>query len=261
MIHKTAIISANCQIHDDAIIGPYCIVDDNVSIDKGTELISNVHVSGNTKIGKNNKFFPFSSIGMIPQDKKFEGEDSQLIIGNDNIFREHVTINPGTRNGGMKTLIQNKCLFMVGSHVAHDCQISSNVILVNNATLGGHVNIEEGAIIGGNSAVHQFVNIGQFAMIGGMSGVGSNIIPYALYIGIRTNLRGLNLIGLKRQKISSIQINKINNIFKKIFSSNYTILENIENLKKEERNIDQIKEIINFITSNYKRGICKYIDD
>ena len=150
---------------------------------------------------------------------------------------------------------------MVGSHVAHDCQISSNVILVNNATLGGHVNIEEGAIIGGNSAVHQFVNIGQFAMIGGMSGVESNIIPYALYIGIRSNLRGLNLIGLKRQKISSTQINKINNIFKKIFSSNYTILENIENLKKEEKNVDQIKKIINFITSNYKRGICKYIDD
>jgi len=261
MIHKTAIISSSSQIHDNAIIGPYCIVDDNVSIDEGTELISNVHVSGNTKIGKNNKFFPFSSIGMIPQDKKFEGEDSQLIIGNDNVIREHVTINPGTRKGGMKTLIKNKCLFMVGSHVAHDCQISSNVILVNNATLGGHVNIEKGAIIGGNSAVHQFVNIGQFAMIGGMSGVGENIIPYALYIGIRSNLRGLNLIGLKRQKISSIQINKINNIFKKIFSSNYTILENIENLKKEERNIDQIKEIINFITSNYKRGICKYIDD
>ena len=261
MIHKTAIISASCQIHDDVIIGPYCIVDGNVSIDEGTELISNVHVSGNTKIGKNNIFFPFSSIGMIPQDKKFAGEDSQLIIGNDNIIREHVTINPGTRKGGMKTLIKNKCLFMVGSHIAHDCQISSNVILVNNATLGGHVNIEEGAIIGGNSGVHQFVNIGKFAMIGGMSGVGENIIPYALYMGVRSNLRGLNLIGLKRKKISSIQINMIKKIFKKIFNSNFTILENIKNLNKEERNIDQIKEIINFITSNYKRGICKYIDD
>ena len=261
MIHKTAIVSSNCQIHEDAIIGPYCIVDENVSIGEGTELISNVHISGNTKIGKNNKFFPFSSIGMIPQDKKFTGEDSQLIIGNDNVIREHVTINPGTRKGGMKTLIKNKCLFMVGSHIAHDCQISSNVILVNNATLGGHVNIGEGAIIGGNSAVHQFVNIGKFAMIGGMSGVGENIIPYALYIGIRSNLRGLNLIGLKRKKISSIQINMIKKIFKKIFNSNFTILENIKNLNKEERNIDQIKEIINFITSNYKRGICKYIDD
>jgi len=260
MIHKTAIISANCQIHDDAIIGPYCIVDGNVSIEEGTELISNVHISGNTKIGKNNIFFPFSSIGMIPQDKKFAGESSQLIIGNDNIIREHVTINPGTKNGGMRTLIQNKCLIMVGSHVAHDCQISSNVILVNNATLGGHVNIEEGAIIGGNSAVHQFVNIGKFAMIGGMSGVESNIIPYALYTGIRSNLRGLNLIGLKRKKISSIKINMINNIFKKIFNSNFTILENIEKLNNEERNLEQIQEIINFINSNHKRGICKYID-
>jgi len=261
MIHKTAIVSSNCQIHDDAIIGPYCIVDENVSIDEGSELISNVHVSGNTNIGKNNIFFPFSSIGMIPQDKKFAGENSQLIIGNNNVVREHVTINPGTTNGGMKTLIQDKCLFMVGSHVAHDCQISSNVVLVNNATLGGHVKIEEGAIIGGNSAIHQFVNIGRFAMIGGMSGVGSNIVPYALYTGIRSNLRGLNLIGLKRKKISSVQISKIKNIFKKIFSSNFTILENIENLKEEEKNIDQIKEIISFINSNYKRGICKYIDD
>ena len=261
MIHKTAIISENCKIHDDAIIGPYCIVDENVSIGEGTELISNIHVSGNTKIGKNNKFFPFSSIGMIPQDKKFSGENSQLIIGNENIFREHVTINPGTKNGGMKTLIENKCLFMVGSHVAHDCKIASDVILVNNATLGGHVNIAEGAIIGGNSAVHQFVNIGKFAMIGGMSGVGSNIIPYALYTGIRSNLRGLNLIGLKRKNISSNKINKINKIFKKIFNSKFTILENIEKLKKEERSLDQIKEIINFISSNYKRGICKYIDD
>jgi len=261
MIHKTAIISTNCQIHDNAIIGPYCIVDGNVSIDEGTELISNIHISGNTQIGKNNKFFPFSSIGMIPQDKKFTGENSQLIIGNDNVFREHVTINPGTKNGGMKTLIENKCLFMVGSHVAHDCQISSNVILVNNATIGGHVNIAEGSIIGGNSAVHQFVHIGKYAMIGGMSGVESNIIPYSLYIGIRSNLRGLNLIGLKRQNISSIKINKIKKIFKKIFNSNFTILENIDKLKNEERNVNQIKEIINFINSNYKRGICKYIDD
>ena len=260
MIHKTAIISSSCQIHDDVIIGPYCIVDENVSIGEGTELISHVHITGRTKIGKNNIFYPFSSIGTIPQDLKYSGEPSELIIGDNNVFREGVTVNPGTKGGGMITRIENNCLFMVGCHIAHDCQISSNVILVNNATLGGHVNIEEGAIIGGNSAVHQFVNIGKFAMIGGMSGVGENIIPYALYTGVRSNLRGLNLIGLKRKKISSIQINMIKRIFKKIFNSNFTILENIKNLNKEERNIDQIKEIINFITSNYKRGICKYID-
>ena len=256
MIHKTAIISANCQIQDDVIIVPYCKVDENVSIGEGTELISNVRISGNTKIGKNNKFFPFSSIGMIPQDKKFTGEDSQLIIGNDNVIREHVTINPGTRNGGMKTLIKNKCLFMVGSHIAHDCQISSNVILVNNATLGGHVNIEEGAIIGGNSGVHQFVNIGKFAMIGGMSGVGENIIPYALYIGVRSNLRGLNLIGLKRKKVESKVIHKIQNSFKNIFNKQNTIMKNIEKLSDEEKSIVEVNEIIEFVAENLKRGIC-----
>ena len=256
MIHKTAIISAGCQIHDDAIIGPYCIVDENVSIGEGTELISNVHISGNTKIGKNNKFFPFSSIGMIPQDKKFTGEDSQLIIGNDNVIREHVTINPGTRKGGMKTLIKNKCLFMVGSHIAHDCQISSNVIMSNNATLAGHVKIYENVIIGGLCGIHQFVSLGKYSMIGGMSGVGLDIIPYGLYTGIRGKLRGLNLIGLKRKGVEKKTIKKIQENFNKIFDNTNPILTNIENLNEEEKSIVEIEEIIEFIQIHIERGIC-----
>ena len=132
-IHKTAIVSKKAKLSEDVVIGPYCIIDDNVEINKGTELISHVHISGKTIIGKENKFFPFSSIGQIPQDKKFQGENSKLIIGNNNIIREHVTISPGTKEGGMKTIIKNNCLIMVGSHIAHDCIISSNVILVNNA--------------------------------------------------------------------------------------------------------------------------------
>ncbi len=261
MFHNTSIISKKAKIHNGVIIGPNCIIDDNVEIFEGTRLISNIHISGNTMIGKNNIFFPFSSIGHIPQDKKYKGEDSKLIIGDNNIIREQVTISPGTLDGGMKTIIKNNCLFMVGAHIAHDCYISSNVILVNNATLGGHVKIDENAIIGGNSAVHQFVNIGKYAMIGGMSGVENNIIPYGLYIGIRSNLRGLNLIGLKRKGLSKENINKINNIFKKLFDQNKDIANNILRLSKDDKNITEVSEIIEFINLNLKRGIARYSNE
>ena len=258
MIHPTSIVSKNAEIDKEVSIGPYCVIEGNVKIKKDTELVSHVNISGNTHIGQNNKFFPFSSIGQVPQDKKFKGEDSKLIIGNDNIIREHVTINPGTKDGGMITKIANNCLIMIGSHIAHDCMISSNVVLVNNSTLGGHVKIDENAIIGGNSAVHQFVNIGKYAMIGGMSGVESNIIPYGLYFGIRSNLRGINLIGLKRKGLNHNLINKINHIFKKIFNKDKSIEHNIKNLEDEEIKITEIKDIITFIESNLKRGIVSY---
>ena len=261
MIHQTAIISTKAKIPENAKIGPYCIIDDGVSIGEGCELISHVYLSGNTKIGKNNKFFPFSSVGTIPQDLKYSGEDSKLVIGENNTFRENVTINPGTKNGGMTTKIEDNCLFMVGSHVAHDCQISSNVILANNATLAGHVVIDNNVIIGGLSAVHQFVHIGKYAMIGGMSGVESNIIPYGLYLGIRDNLRGLNLIGLKRKKVDIKTIHKIKGIFSKIFCEPDSLEKNIENLNQEEKSILEVVEILDFISLNLKRGICRYVND
>ena len=255
---NNSIISPKSKIASNVKIGPFCIIDDNVEIGEGCELISHTHISGNTFIGKNNKFFPFSSIGSIPQDLKYSGENSKLIIGDNNIFRENVTINPGTKNGGMVTKIMNNCLFMVGTHVAHDCEISSNVIMANNATLAGHVKLGENCIIGGLAAIHQFVSIGKYAMIGGMSGVESNIIPYGLYLGIRDNLRGLNLIGLKRKNIDSKKINNIHQIFKKIFDNSNPIEININNLSEEQKSITEIKEIIDFILLNLKRGICRY---
>ena len=261
MIHNSSLISPKAKISSKVKIGPFCIIDKDVKIDEGCELISHVHINGNTKIGKNNKFFPFSSIGTIPQDLKYFGEKSKLIIGNNNVFRESVTINPGTKKGGMVTNIDDNCLFMVGTHVAHDCKISSNVIMANNATLAGHVSIGNNAIIGGLSGVHQFVSIGKYAMIGGMSGIESNVIPYGLYIGIRGNLRGLNIIGLKRKNIESKTINNIQKIFKKIFNKNNSIDRNISDLTVEEKSILEVKEIIDFINCNLKRGICKYIND
>ena len=257
MFHPTSVISPKAKISSNVKIGPFCIVDEDVIIEKDCELISHVHITGKTKIGENNIFFPFSSIGTIPQDLKYSGELSELQIGNNNTFREGVTINPGTKNGGMITRIENNCLFMVGAHVAHDCHIYSNVILANNATLAGHVTIHNNAILGGLSAVHQFVSIGKYAMIGGMSGVGLNIIPYGLYIGVRTNLRGLNLIGLKRKKIKGKVIHKIQNSYNKIFNKINPIMKNIKNLSEEERAIVEVNEIIEFIEDNIKRGICK----
>ena len=189
-------ISKKANIHSSVKIGPYCVIGDNVEIGEDCVLHSHVSLSGNTKIGKNNIFYPFSSIGSAPQDLKYKGEKSFLTIGNNNTFRENVTVNPGTEGGGLYTKIRDNCLFMVGSHIAHDCFIGSNIILANNATLAGHVEIDNNAIIGGNSAIHQFVKIGKNAMVGGMSGLEKNLIPYGLYIGIRSNMKGLNLIGL-----------------------------------------------------------------
>lgn len=261
MIHKSSVISKTAYIGKNVDIGPFCTIGDNVIIGDNNEFVSHVCIDGNTNIGNENIFYPFSSIGLKPQDKKFKGEKSLLHIGNNNIIRESVTINPGTSGGGMITRIHNNCLIMVGSHIAHDCNIQSNVVLVNNSILAGHVTIEEGAIIGGGSAVHQFVSIGKYAMIGGMSGVESNIVPYSMYFGIRSNLRGLNLIGLKRLNLKTIQINKIKLVFEKIFNQDNNLNENINNLSSEELEIKEISEIVDFINKNSKRGICRYLNE
>ena len=256
MIHPSSIISKNVIVDKTTHIGPFCTLGDGVILGKNNRLISHVSIAGNTSIKDNNIFYPFSSIGSEPQDLKYNNEKSYLEIGSNNKFRENVTINPGTSGGGLKTVIENNCLFMVGSHIAHDCKINSNVILANNATLAGHVEIDSNAIIGGNSAIHQFVRIGKYAMIGGMSGVEKDIIPYGLYTGIRENLKGINLIGLKRKGLDSSLINNINKIIKNIFISNDTILNNLNKLKSKESEIVEIQEIIKFINDKSKRGLC-----
>ncbi|MDC1060407.1 acyl-ACP--UDP-N-acetylglucosamine O-acyltransferase [Alphaproteobacteria bacterium] len=254
-------ISNNAIIHPSVKIGPFCYIGENVKIDKNCQLKSHVSILGNTNIGKDNIFYPFSSIGSEPQDLKFKNEKSYLIIGDNNTFRENVTANPGTLGGGLKTVIKNNCLFMVGAHIAHDCQIDSNVILANNATLAGHVEIGENAIIGGNSAIHQFVNIGKNSMIGGMSGVEKNILPYCLYIGIRTGLKGLNLIGLKRKNIPNKNIKMISSFLHDIFDKKNSIEINLINLDKRYEKILEIQEMIQFLKKSNKRGIATFINE
>ncbi len=261
MIHPSAIVSKNTDIHETVNVGPFCIIGDGVKIGKNNNLISHVSIVGETTIENNNTFYPFCSLGSEPQDLKYNKEKSFLKIGNNNKFRENVTVNPGTSGGGLNTIIEDNCLFMVGSHIAHDCKIKSNVILANNATLAGHVEIDNYAIIGGNSAIHQFVRIGKYAMIGGMSGVEKDIIPYGLYMGIRESLKNLNLIGLKRKGLNSNVVNEIKNLIYMIFDKNNAIENNIKKNIIKSSKIQEIKEIIEFLNSSSKRGIAALEND
>ncbi len=254
MIHNTAIIDKRAKISSDVNIGPYCIIGPDVEIEENTIIHSHVNLEGNTKIGKNNQIFPFSSIGTPPQDLKYKGEKNKLIIGDNNRFREYVNINPGTEKGGGLTRIGDNNLFMVYCHVAHDCNISNNIVLANNVQVGGHVIIEKNAVVGGSCAIHQFSRIGESAMIGGMTGVLSDVIPFGLSMGNRNNLMGLNLIGLRRSKVSNENIKKIQTMYEIVFKSK-NFRENIDSLDLNLKNNEFIKKIIKFINSDKKRPI------
>ena len=255
MIDKTAIINNNAKIHSTAKIGPFTVIGPNVQIDENVTIHSHVSISGNTKIGKRNTFYPFASIGNDPQDLKFNGEKTLLEIGDNNRFREYVTVNPGTVGGGGLTKIGNNCLFMISSHIAHDCKVGNNVIIANNVPLGGHVIIENNVVIGGNSAVQQFTRIGEMAMIGGMTGVLHDVIPYGLSTGNRNSLQGLNLIGLRRAKFENKDILGLSEAYKEIFATK-NINENISKLNGSFQKNPLVKNVIDFITKDKKRSIC-----
>ena len=254
MIHKTAVIDSKAKLDKNVQIGPYCVIGPNVEIRENTVIQSHVNISGNVKIGKDNKIYPFVSIN-DPQDLKYSGEPTSLIIGDNNKIREYVTINPGTASGGGKTVIGNNCLFMISSHIAHDCRVGNNVIIANNVPLGGHVIIEDNVVIGGNSAVQQFSRIGKMAMIGGMTGVLHDVIPYGLSTGNRNSLQGLNLIGLRRAKFENKDILGLSEAYKEIFATK-SINENISKLNGSFQENPLVKEVIEFITNDKKRSIC-----
>ena len=254
MIDKTAIISPKAKIDKNVGIGPYTVIGPNVEIGENTIIQSHVNISGYTKIGKGNKIYPFVSINE-PQDLKYNDEQTKLIIGDNNKIREYVTINPGTVGGGGKTVIGNNCLFMISSHIAHDCLVGNNVIIANNVPLGGHVIVEDNVVIGGNSAVQQFTRIGTMAMIGGMTGVLHDVIPYGLSTGNRNSLQGLNLIGLRRAKFENKDILGLSEAYKEIFATK-NIIENISKLNRSYQNNPLVKKVIDFITKDKKRSIC-----
>ena len=255
MIHKSSVIDSNAKISKNVKIGPFCYIGPNVSLAENVELISNVHIEGETKIGNGTRIFPFASIGTEPQDLKYANEKNSTTIGDNNIIREYVTINPGTEGGGSKTIIGNNCLFMISSHVAHDCKIGNNVIIANNVPLGGHVTIEDSVVIGGNSAVQQFTRIGRLAMIGGMTGVLKDVIPFGLSIGNRNYLQGLNLIGLRRKKYENQKIMELDKAYKEIFATK-KLHENLSKINGEYKDNELINEVITFIEKDKKRPIC-----
>ena len=255
MIHKTAIIDSKAKISQNVKIGPYSVIGPNVEIGEGTIVQSHVIITGNTIVGSNNKIYSFVSIGNDPQDLKYRGEKTFLEIGDNNKIREYVTINPGTEGGGGKTKVGNNCLFMVSSHIAHDCIVGDNVILANNVPLGGHAHVDDNAIIGGNSAVQQFTRVGKFAMIGGMCGVVRDVIPYGIAHGNRSILQGLNLIGLRRKNIPNKEILYLSEAYKIIFK-NENLTENLSNLSNDLRKNELVDEVVNFIEKDKKRPIC-----
>ena len=260
MIHKSSIVDSGASIGKNVKIGPFCYIGPNVVLDENVELISNIHIEGDTKIGKGTKIFPFASIGTAPQDLKFSGEKNSLIIGSKNIIREYVTINPGTEGGGGKTIIGNNCLFMISSHIAHDCIVGNDVIIANNVPLGGHVTIEDQVVIGGNSAVQQHTRIGRLAMVGGMTGVLNDIIPFGLSFGNRNFLKGLNLIGLRRKKYDNKKIIELNDAYKKIFSTK-NLVENLNKVNGEFKNNELVDEVTKFISKDKKRPICTPLEN
>ena len=255
MIHKTAIVNSKAKVSSSAIIGAYSVIGPNVEIGENVIIHSQVNISGNTKIGNDNKIYPFAAIGNDPQDLKYNGEETSLVIGNNNKIREYVTIHPGTSGGGGMTKIGNNCLFMISSHIAHDCDVGNNVIIANNVPLGGHVTIEDNVVIGGNSAVQQFTRIGKLAMVGGMTGVLHDVIPYGLSIGNRNYLQGLNLIGLRRSNFDNKNILGLSEAYKEIFATK-NLTDNLSKLNGAFKENPLVKDVIDFITKDKKRSIC-----
>lgn len=256
-IHPTAVVAAGARIDETAQIGPYCVIGPQVEIAANVRLISHVVVDEITVVGDGTVVYPFASLGHRPQDLKYKGEPSRLLIGKNNQIREHVTINPGTEGGGMVTSVGDDGLFMVGAHVAHDCVVGNGVIFANNATLGGHVQVGDYAVLGGLSAIHQFVRIGRHVMVGGMSGVENDVIPYATVTGNRAHLSGLNLVGLKRRGFSREDIHALRNAYRLLFAPEGTMAERVEEVSHQFKNVAPVMEILDFIGIESSRAVCQ----
>jgi len=254
MIDKTAIIEDGATIEDGVEIGAYAYIGSKVTIKSGTNVMHHATIEGRTTIGENNTIFPYASLGTAPQDLKYAGEDTELIIGNNNKFREFTLINIGTIQDNGKTIIGDNNLFMGYVHVAHDCIIGNSCIFANGATMAGHVHIDDGAVVGGMTPIHQFVKIGTLAMVAGASAVSQDVPPFCMVEGNRAKLRGLNLTGLRRAFKNRSDIDKVKNSYKILFESTTPLKENAQKLIETEENI-YVKKLCEFIL-NSKRGIA-----
>ena len=254
--HPTAIVEDGARIGEGVSIGPYCIVGPDAELGDGVELISHVVVAGRTKIGPRTRIFPFASIGHQPQDLKFKGEPSTLVIGADCIIREGVTMNPGTEGGGLETVVGDRCAFLANSHVGHDCRVGNNVIFSNNVMLAGHCIVGDFAIIGGGAAAIQFARIGAHAFLGGMSGLENDLIPYGMALGNRAYLSGLNIIGLQRRGFPREKIHSLRRAYRLLFAAEGTLVERMDDVAAEFHDNPVVQEIVAFIRAGGKRSLC-----
>jgi UDP-N-acetylglucosamine acyltransferase len=255
-IHATAIVDKGAELDGDVEIGPYCLVGPRVKIGKGTRLNSHVVIQGRTSLGEDNTVFPFASVGSVPQDLKYKGEPSELLIGDRNTIREYVSLNPGTTGGGMVTRVGNENLLMMYCHIAHDCILGNRNVIANGATLGGHVVIQDYVIVGGLVGIHQFVKIGSSAILGAGSMVSKDVAPFCNATGDRARLRGLNLEGLRRRGFDKAKLDTLKKAYRIIFQSKLKTSEALNKVRAEMAPSAEIDLLVSFVESS-QRGICR----
>lgn len=258
LIHSTAIVSKDVELAENVQIGPYCVIEGNVKIANNVQIKSHVCISGGVSIGEDSVIFPFASIGQIPQDYKYKGENGVIKIGKNNKIRENVTISPGTEGGGLLTEIGDNNMLMIGCHVGHDSKIGNNCTIVNNVSIAGHVKIDDFVVVGGNSAVHQFVRIGSHVMIGGMSGVDHDIPPFAMAIGNRAKIRGLNLTGLRRRGFARDIISRISKVYEILFTNQNPFRVKLEEIEITFGDDPHVKQLLNFVNSGDSRNLAQW---
>ena len=255
-VHPTAIVADGATIADGVEIGPYCVIGANVELGKGCRLHSHVVVDGHTRLGEKNEIFPFAALGLPPQHTAYKGESSTLEIGDRNIIRENVTMHPGTKVGSMKTAIGNDNMFLAASHVAHDCVVGNNVIIINDSMLGGHSVVEDHAYIGGNSAVKQYSRIGKHSMVGGMTGVAADVIPFGMVFGPKAVLTGLNLVGMRRRGFKREQIDVLRKAYRMLFAPEGTFGERLKEVRELYGKDAEVASILSFIKEGGDRPLC-----
>ncbi|MBI2357620.1 MAG: acyl-ACP--UDP-N-acetylglucosamine O-acyltransferase [Deltaproteobacteria bacterium] len=255
-IHATALVDCRAELADGVEVGPYSIVGSHAKIGKGTRIKSHVVIEGNTTLGEGNLIFQFATVGSVPQDLKYKGEDSQLIIGNRNTIREFVSLNPGTSGGGMVTRIGDDNLLMMYCHIAHDCILGNRNIIANGATLGGHVVIEDFVIVGGLVGIHQFVRVGTSAILGAGSMVSKDIPPYCNATGDRARLCGLNSEGLRRRGFNKGQLEALKKAYRIIFQSGLRAKDALKKVRKEIPDSPEVEHLADFIERS-RRGVCR----
>jgi UDP-N-acetylglucosamine acyltransferase len=256
-VHPTAIIDSGAKVHPSCQVGPYCVIGPEVELGENCELVSHVAIQGPSKIGAQNRFFPFCSVGLPPQDLTYGGEPTRLEIGGHNTIREFVTINRGTVKGGGLTTVGSHVLVMAYTHIAHDCHIGDHVILANGATLGGHVVVEDWATVGALCPVHHFIRIGAHSFVGGGTTITKDVLPFSKTVAARdTHAYGLNSIGLERRGFSKERISKIHHAYKLLLASRLNTSQALEKLKSEPDHGEDVEMLIRFIEES-ERGVIK----